>query len=135
MGIGLVRAPSFKGPYTTVVEQLFEVNNVTKNDEDPCIWRDKRGHFHALFHYGAYGAHAWSKDGISWQGEFDMSRPVFSPTLLMPDGSVKKIHDAERPRIWVNSSSGPRTSFPCIWWGSPAHKHRQGRTRVHFRAS
>ena len=34
------------------------------NHEDPCIWRDHRGHFHALFHFGA--SHAYSADGLTW---------------------------------------------------------------------
>ena len=43
--IWLMRAPSFRGPYTLV--QL--VTGVT-NEEDPTLFRDSRGNFHALFH-------------------------------------------------------------------------------------
>ena len=34
---------------------------LTTTDEDPGIWRDERGHFHAIFHGPG---HAWSADGV-----------------------------------------------------------------------
>ncbi len=43
--IWLVRAPSYAGPYELLGEF---VPNEKFNEEDPCIWRDHRGHFHAL---------------------------------------------------------------------------------------
>lgn len=48
--IWLVRAPSFKGPYELVFDHPA-FNHEQFNEEDPCIWRDARGHFHALFHF------------------------------------------------------------------------------------
>jgi hypothetical protein len=58
--IWLVRADSFKGPYELVFDRpVFEHENF--NEEDPCLWRDHRGNFHALFHFTK--GHAWSADG------------------------------------------------------------------------
>ena len=36
---------------------------LTTTDEDPGIWRDERGHFHAIFHGPG---HAWSANGVDW---------------------------------------------------------------------
>merc|ERR1711871_1363001 len=48
--IYLVTAPSFRGPYSLVFNRpVFKDENF--NEEDPVLWRDHRGAFHALFHF------------------------------------------------------------------------------------
>ena len=61
--IWLVRAPSWRGPYELVGDGPA-FRNESFNEEDPCLWRDGRGRFHALFHF-THG-HAWSEDGLAW---------------------------------------------------------------------
>jgi len=99
--IWLVRASSYEGPYELVFDTpVFEHENF--NEEDPCIWRDQRGNFHALFHFSR--GHAWSSDGIHWS--WGGGRPAWTSTLRNSDGIVHTLRDAERPRIWVNATSG-----------------------------
>ena len=66
--IWLVTAPSWRGPYRFVSDQpaLMDWRGAPtrENMEDPTIWRNARGHFHALFHFGH--RHAWSADGLQW---------------------------------------------------------------------
>jgi hypothetical protein len=68
--------------------------------EDPCIWRNARGHFHALFHFGH--RHAWSEDGLHWSvGNTSVWDTTIGSTLQK---------DAERPRIWID----PATNAPGL---------------------
>ncbi len=118
--IWLVRAPSFEGPYELVFDRpVFESEQF--NEEDPCIWQDHRGNFHALFHF-THG-HAWSVDGISW--EWGGGKSAWTSTLKHADGSVETLHDAERPRVWVN----PRTRMPELLFvasGGPSQPTKIG---------
>jgi len=114
--IWLVTAPSFAGPYTFVHDEpLFsdyfrEVKPF--NEEDPCIWRDRRGNFHALFHFSR--GHAWSSDGINWT--WGGGKPAWTTTVAglacdkdtckASPGDVATVTDAERPRVWVNPATG-----------------------------
>ena len=100
--IWLIRAPSYRGPYEHVHDRpILQVNH---SIEDPNLWRDTRGHFHAFFHHNGPGGHAWSVDGISWSWN-DGARP-WSSTLALPNGTVVAIADNERPRVWINRSTG-----------------------------
>lgn len=96
-----MRAKSYLGPYELLGEF---VPKETFNEEDPCIWRDHRGHFHALFHF-THG-HGWSADGISWK--WGGGNAAWSSSLKKADGSVEQLKDSERPRVWVN----PATKMP-----------------------
>eukprot|EP00040_Diaphanoeca_grandis_P004362 m.28339 g.28339 ORF g.28339 m.28339 type:complete len:412 (-) comp15902_c0_seq1:204-1439(-) len=93
--IWVVRAQSFKGPYE-LVGPAFP--NETFNEEDPCLWRDHRGNFHALFHFTR--GHAWSADGLDWH----WGGGVAAWEVAFSDG--RSIKDTERPRVWINPDSG-----------------------------
>ena len=83
------------------------------------IWRDKRGAFHAIFHGPG---HAWSRDGLKWHLAVDTVVPdtakchtegdasgcggPYRGTLERADGTVQRLSDEERPKVWVNSTSG-----------------------------
>ena len=107
--IWLVRAPSFRGPFEFVGDgPVF--GDEQFNEEDPCIWRDHRGHFHALFHFTR--GHAWSPDGLNWS----WGGGVAAWTSIIRDatfpGGLRTLKDAERPRVWVN----PTTKQPELFF-------------------
>ena len=60
--------------------------------------------FTLQFHF-THG-HAWSRDGLHWG--WNGGRSAWTSTLKKADGSVETLHDAERPRVWVN----PTTKLP-----------------------
>merc|ERR1712203_1342869 len=114
--IWLVRAPSFKGPYEFVFDRpVFE--NETFNEEDPDLWRDHRGNFHALFHFTR--GHAWSKDGLEWH--WGGGRSAWTTTVRLQNGTLWKLRDTERPRIWVN----PSTRQPELFFVASAGNRKQ----------
>ena len=60
---------------------VFDKENF--NEEDPCMWQDHRGGFHALFHF-THG-HAWSVDGVNW--EWGGGKSAWTSTLKHKDGT------------------------------------------------
>jgi hypothetical protein len=79
--------------------------------EDPHLYQDVRGSFHALFHAfslnasaaaGDYGGHAFSEDGLNWTwgGLAYSSRGVYS------DGTSFEFLGRQRPHL-VMGASGP----------------------------
>ena len=102
--IWLVTAPSWKGPYRFVSDgpalMDWRGRPTRENMEDPCLWRNARGHFHALFHFGH--RHAWSEDGLRWSVG---NASVWDTTVATHSGSTLQ-KDAERPRIWVDPATG-----------------------------
>ena len=61
--IGLAVALGYGQPLVPLAEPLISDFN-----EDPFVFRDRRGHFHALLH-GSYcecGTHYFSADGLRW---------------------------------------------------------------------
>lgn len=114
--IWLARAPSFRGPYEVVGDG--PVTRATR-EEDPGIWRDQNGNFHAIFHGPG---HAWSRDGLTWSLATDVAVPnstkchtegdasgcggPFHGSIRHADGTVQALSDEERPKVWVNSSTG-----------------------------
>lgn len=93
------------------------------DSQDPCIWRDHRGNFHALFHF-SHG-HAWSPDGLVWH--WGGGKAAWQTTVRMADGSVEVWRDSERPRVWVNPESGlPELLFVASGVNSQPTKRGQG---------
>ena len=76
--------------------------------EDPTIWRDKRGRFHNLDHGGR--GHGFSEDGISWRWVGPpyggVRAPAYGNSVRLDNGTVVKVTDVERPKIWVNPGTG-----------------------------
>ena len=73
--LALATAPSAKGPFTLVAPggAQWAPGVGTQGAEDPFTWRNKRG-FHMLYHMGPHGRHAFSLDGLQWEGynDFDI---------------------------------------------------------------
>jgi len=94
--IGLAAAPTWKGPYTRVVDtSLFTVSN-----EDPFVWQAKDGHFHMLTHYFAGGGgHAFSADGVKWK----FGGLGYNQTVVYDDHTTQQLGRRERPQVLIEN--------------------------------
>ena len=98
----LLRADGgWRGPYRVVAASAWPGwGGDTTGTEDPCLWVDARGRWHALFHWINHdcGGHAWSADGLAWSdvaSAFDGPRPVVGA-----DGAVYNVtYVSERPKL------------------------------------
>ena len=80
--------------------------------EDPCLWFDRHGHWHILFHvyslapfrqhHERYSGHAFSMDGLVWT--FSDVEP-YGGTVRFADGSVKAFSTRERPQLHFMDAS------------------------------
>lgn len=61
------------------------------NEEDPGIWRDHRGNFHAIFHGPG---HAWSTDGLQWS--FVASRSIIQSESIEPFSPLLFVYPLSR---------------------------------------
>ncbi|KAI9736135.1 MAG: hypothetical protein M1834_001019 [Cirrosporium novae-zelandiae] len=115
--INLAVAPTFKGPYT----RLHNTPLIPQN-EDPFLWRDKRGHYHMLMHsleldggfgYGPdVGRHAYAEtyDG-PWV--FNNNTLAFNWTVTFTDGTSVDYFRRERPVLFF-SEDGEMTPLFLI---------------------
>eukprot|EP01079_Euglenida_sp_SAG-EU17-18_P006966 gene6966-6623_t len=77
--------------------------------EDPFLYRDSNGNFHAIFHNWVFhdppvGSHAYSRDGRSWT----MSESVtYNTTVFYKDGSNDTYHRRERPHLIFDDQGQP----------------------------
>ena len=97
----------YRGPYTKVQnDPLFMAPN-----EDPFVWRDKRGHYHMLLHSveadGGFGAgpkvgrHAFARN-YSGPWTFDNRTLAFSTEVKYNDGSTTNYYRRERPQLYFS---------------------------------
>ena len=130
--IWAMRAPHYKGPYEAIGE-IFHPSRegrarhdapVHVQQEDPTLWRDARGNFHALMHPlgGTERGHGFSTDGVTWHWADPVlrGRPAFHASITTPDGQVVSLPDAERLRVWVN----PKTSRPELFFYASGGAHQ-----------
>ncbi|KAL5320041.1 hypothetical protein ACEPPN_013100 [Leptodophora sp. 'Broadleaf-Isolate-01'] len=105
--INLATAENFLGPYRKVQKDpLFENRN-----EDPFLWRDKRGNFHMLLHSledgGGFGdgpkvgRHAFSKT-LEGPWTFNAKTLAFDTTVIFEDGSFVDYFRRERPQLFFS---------------------------------
>ena len=105
--LNLATAPSYSGPYTKIQSQpLFSAPN-----EDPFIWRDKRGHFHMLTHSlepeGGFGdgpkvgRHAYSRT-LEGPWTFNNRTLAFSTLMDFVDGTSVNFFRRERPQLFFS---------------------------------
>jgi hypothetical protein len=82
------------------------VANLPNSQEDPFMWVDKRGHWHALVHKmfdppGAgpcgiwAGGHLFSVDGLRWS---TIAR-AYNTTFVTTDGASTAVQRRERPKL------------------------------------
>jgi len=93
-------AKHWTGPYISRGGPIFLHQN-----EDPFIYRNNAGHFHALFHgmeegytdQKSYaGRHAFSRDGLRWTFS---DIPAYNSSVLMENGSITTFKRRERPQV------------------------------------
>ena len=127
-----MRAPDYRGPYEAIGEIFhpYSTRQFTEDpathvlQEDPTLWRDVRGNFHALMHplgNGSGRGHGFSHDGLTWHwaDPSERGRPAFHASIKVA-GRVVKITDVERLRIWVN----PKTSQPELLFYASGGDHQ-----------
>jgi hypothetical protein len=97
-GEAIIRADSWPGPFTVVSSDQFANWDGSACDvEDPFLWVDKRGHWHALYHkmgHDGPGGHAFSEDGHTWS---NVSQAYGTLRPLAGGGTVQ--YSAERPAL------------------------------------
>lgn len=97
----------FEGPYTKIeVDPIFNDGN-----EDPFVWRDKRGNFHMLLHSleadGGFGSgpkvgrHAWAKN-YTGPWTFGSQTLAFSTEVEYDDGTTINFYRRERPEVYFS---------------------------------
>lgn len=69
----------------------------SEQTEDPGIFRDARGNFHALTHLfdGGPGGHSFSEDGLSWT----FAGQAYDFEVIWEDGSKEQLARRERPQV------------------------------------
>ena len=103
-GEAIIVAETWRGPYTVFSSSTSsEWGGSVKHNEDPFLWVDARGHWHALYHAmgGDPGGHAYSRDGIRWSNvsaAYGKSRPVGAGTVG---------YGAERPKLLFDEGGAP----------------------------
>jgi len=105
MTIGVSIAPTPTGPFQFSGQGVVEVGS-----EDPHLFRDPAGNFHAIFHHNNYkswplaqGTHAFSRDGMDW-----VYSSVFAYTGIIEqtDGTTVVWNRRERPHVVLNETTG-----------------------------
>jgi hypothetical protein len=72
------------------------------------LWQSKAdGSLHILYHNGAHGLHAFSKDGKAWSKSPTHSH-AFELGVDVSDGSRFELSRRERPELLFDSSGRPR---------------------------
>jgi hypothetical protein len=97
--VGIAVAPSWDAPLVRggAAPVLAEQN------EDPDVFRDRRGNFHMLTHYfgpnkrtkGAAGGHAFSRDGRVWH----WAGVAYSGKIEHANGTVVTVQSRQRPQV------------------------------------
>ena len=112
--ISLASASSFEGPYA----RLNNHKPIFPNpNEDPFLWRDKRGNFHLLMHSlepdGGFGdgpkigRHAYSRS-IEGPWTFNNRTLAFSTLVEFDDGTSVDFYRRERPQLLFSDGGSMR---------------------------
>ena len=105
--VSMASADNFTGPFTRSHSQPLS----NEANEDPFLWRDKRGNYHMLMHYlgpggGSTGGpqvghHAFTK---RWDGAwtFNNGTPAYDTTVNYTDGTSIRFMRRERPQLFFS---------------------------------
>ena len=107
---GVITAPGWRGPYTMHTAMNAGSGGAGPDIEDPFVWSDRRGHFHALFHkftdeHPNSGGHGFSRDGFAWTLS---DRPAYTTDVTTADGAVHAFNRRERPHLMLDAATGTR---------------------------
>lgn len=105
-------APNYSGAYTQISTAPWNTSDYSPTwTEDPFVWRDKRGHWHALAHwmiditesnqkYPRVGAHMFAHN-LAGPWTFRLQE-AFNSTVTFTDGSVETFNRRERPKLFFS---------------------------------
>lgn len=105
--IGVSSAPHFTGPY----KRTHSHPVIEEDNEDPFIWRDKRGNYHMLLHSlepdGGFGdgpkvgRHAYAR---SWEGPWTWNNNTlaYNTSVDYTDGTTINFSRRERPQLFFS---------------------------------
>ena len=112
--ISLASAPSYEGPYVRLNNHKPIFHNP---NEDPFLWRDKRGNFHMLLHSlepdGGFGdgpkvgRHAFSRS-VEGPWTFNNETLAFSTQVAFDDGTSVDFFRRERPQLLFSADGEVR---------------------------
>lgn len=106
-------APSYTGPYKLISTAPWNTSDYSPTwAEDPFLWRDKRGHWHALAHwmiditernqkYPRVGAHMYARN-LTGPWTFKMQE-AYNSTVTFTDGSEEMFNRRERPKLFFST--------------------------------
>lgn len=110
----IIEAEHWQGPYMRITDDVM--GYCSKCQEDPFMWVDKRGHWHALVHKmfdpagsspipspGWAGGLIFSKDGLVWS---EMKR-CYSTNIKLENGEMLVTKRRERPKLIFDSNGIP----------------------------
>lgn len=106
-------ADAWDAAYTLVNKATWNTSDYSATwTEDPFVWRDKRGHWHALAHwmidivekngtkYPRVGAHMFSR---TLEGEWRFKvQEAFNSSVAFTDGSTEVFNRRERPKLFFS---------------------------------
>ena len=124
----LAQATNWKHPstYTHSMNDLLFGDNGIENPggvEDPFIYVDSRGNYHALFHmlYPSHpysnGGHAYSQNGLNWT----WTGQAYDGNVTYTDGS-RIVANGDRPHLLFDESGKipvALTTSASTGWGAP----------------
>jgi hypothetical protein len=105
-------APTYKGPYTLLSTAPWNTSDYSPSwAEDPFLWRDKRGNWHALAHwmidisengvkYPRVGAHMFSR-ALTGPWTFKLQE-AYNSSVAYTDGSQETFNRRERPKLFFS---------------------------------
>lgn len=108
--IGLLTAPSYRGPWTYLVTDpiLHNSDGSVHRCEDPYLWYDHRG-YHLMVHNqqgGQIALYAHSLEGRAWTLHNNAGNPgPYSGVVTWTDGT-HNVLDVERPQFVFDPTSG-----------------------------
>jgi hypothetical protein len=105
--MNLATAPTFTGPYTKISPNPIFSNG----NEDPFLWRDKRGNYHMLLHSleagGGFGdgpkvgRHAFAEN-FEGPWTFNNETLAFNTHVEFTDGTSVDYYRRERPQLFFS---------------------------------
>ena len=135
--LGIAEAVHWNGTYTKRPGgPIVAPSNGTGSHEDPFLFQDQRGHYHAVTHNQAQGnlcgnrtlgstcgAHLFSRDSYAWS----ISRtPVYTHEVVMEGGETRALQTRQRPQIIFD----PKTGQPTILFNGASFNGDNGDLQV-----
>jgi arylsulfatase A-like enzyme len=125
--IGIASAPSWRGPYTKLVDgPIFPIQRVAQDDdvtgEDPFVWVTPNGVAHMLWHvccgstapYNSsfVGRHAFTPVPGDYKRWSISLEPAYTTAVTWSNGTAGAVLRRERPQLTLDAASGqPRVLF------------------------